>query len=150
MKKALGLSLGVWVVGVSSAALAGDEPAGTIVVETVGLRSSGGQYACILFAAAPGFPDERGKAAQAVFGKISERSSTCTFSSVPPGTYAIATFHDENANGKLDKGVFGAPTEGFGFSNGARAHTFSPASFEEAKFSYGGAGTRLAIALEYR
>jgi uncharacterized protein (DUF2141 family) len=41
---------------------------------------------------------------------------TCIF--VPsPGVYAIAAYHDENANRKLDRGDAGAPTEGFGFSN---------------------------------
>jgi uncharacterized protein (DUF2141 family) len=41
---------------------------------------------------------------------------TCIF--VPkPGVYAIAAYHDENGNRKLDRGETGAPTEGFGFSN---------------------------------
>lgn len=37
-----------------------------------------------------------------------------------PGTYAVAIYHDANANGKIDRGGFlGLPTEGFGFSNNA-------------------------------
>ena len=39
---------------------------------------------------------------------------------------------DENKNGKLDKNLFGAPTEAYGFSNNAR-ETFSSPSFEAAK-----------------
>jgi uncharacterized protein (DUF2141 family) len=33
------------------------------------------------------------------------------------GVYAIATYHDENSSRKLDRGLTGLPTEGFGFSN---------------------------------
>jgi uncharacterized protein (DUF2141 family) len=59
---------------------------------------------------------------------------TASFMNLKPGTYAIAVFHDRNKNGKLDKNIFGAPTESYGFSNNARstfsAPTFSAASFE--------------------
>ena len=37
--------------------------------------------------------------------------------SVPAGTYAIRLFLDVNNNQKLDKNLFGKPTEPFGFSN---------------------------------
>ncbi len=43
-------------------------------------------------------------------------TQTCIY--VPhPGVYAVAAYHDENGNQKLDRGVTGLPTEGFGFSN---------------------------------
>jgi uncharacterized protein (DUF2141 family) len=43
-------------------------------------------------------------------------TQTCIY--VPrPGVYAIAAYHDENGNQKLDRGLTGLPTEGFGFSN---------------------------------
>lgn len=35
---------------------------------------------------------------------------------LPAGTYAIAVFHDLNNNGRLDKNLFGIPTEPYGFS----------------------------------
>jgi uncharacterized protein (DUF2141 family) len=55
------------------------------------------------------------------------------FREVPFGVYAVSIFHDENANGRLDKNLFGAPTESYGFSNNARA-TFSRPDFKEAAF----------------
>jgi uncharacterized protein (DUF2141 family) len=59
---------------------------------------------------------------------------SAAFMNLKPGTYAIAVFHDRNKNGKLDKNIFGAPTESYGFSNNVRstfsAPTFSAASFE--------------------
>jgi uncharacterized protein (DUF2141 family) len=54
------------------------------------------------------------------------------FKNVPPGSYAISIFHDENSNGKLDANLMGIPKEGIGFSNDAMG-TFGPPSFEKAK-----------------
>ena len=39
---------------------------------------------------------------------------------VAPGTYAIGIFHDANLNNRLDKYLFSAPREQYGFNNGAR------------------------------
>jgi uncharacterized protein (DUF2141 family) len=52
---------------------------------------------------------------------------------LPAGHYAAAAYHDENGNKKLDKNIFGAPTEPYGFSNDARRLMSAP-SFDEARF----------------
>ncbi|GHU62075.1 hypothetical protein FACS1894123_02420 [Bacteroidia bacterium] len=54
---------------------------------------------------------------------------------LPEGEYAISVFHDVNENGKLDTGVFGIPTESYGFSNNRKGF-MGPPSFEKAKFSF--------------
>ncbi len=77
-----------------------------------------------------------------VFGKqyigkiipVSGKKMTYTFNELADGQYALAIFHDENKNGKLDKNYLGIPTEAYGFSNNAR-RTFSAPSFEEAEIS---------------
>jgi len=61
-------------------------------------------------------------------------SSTITFKNIPSGKYAINILHDENKNGKIDKG-FILPIEGIGFSNFqsiglTNRPNFSKASFE--------------------
>lgn len=56
-----------------------------------------------------------------------------TFEDVVPGNYAVSVIHDENSNGDLDTGVFGIPTEDYGFSNDAKGR-FGPASFDDSKF----------------
>jgi uncharacterized protein (DUF2141 family) len=49
---------------------------------------------------------------------------------VPAGAYAIMIYHDENANGKLDRGgLLRMPTEGYAFSNDAPVR-LGPPSFE--------------------
>ena len=56
-----------------------------------------------------------------------------TFENVPSATLAVSVVHDENANGELDTGVFGIPTEDYGFSNDAKG-SFGPPSFEDCQF----------------
>ena len=46
---------------------------------------------------------------------------------VASGKYAVAVFHDENDNDKLDTGTFGIPKEKYGFSNNARGKMGPPA-----------------------
>lgn len=49
---------------------------------------------------------------------------------LPQGSYAIACFHDENDNDKLDRAFSGFPTEAYGFSNDARG-VFGPPDLED-------------------
>ncbi len=57
------------------------------------------------------------------------------FDDIPPGTYALALFHDENSNYELDQNFIGIPQEGFGFSNNAFGN-FGPPNFNAAKFDF--------------
>lgn len=63
----------------------------------------------------------------------SKGTTTLTFKNVPVGTYAIAVFHDENSNEKLDTNFVGYPKEALGFSIG-KMKTFGPPSFQECAF----------------
>ena len=49
---------------------------------------------------------------------------------LPHGQYALAIFHDENGNEKLDTNFLGIPKEPLGFSN-AKLKTFGPPGFKE-------------------
>lgn len=64
-------------------------------------------------------------------------SAVCTFqfNDLPYGDYAIAIYQDVNANGKLDTGTFGIPTEPFAFSNNFKPKWGGP-SFEKCKFEF--------------
>ena len=55
------------------------------------------------------------------------------FEGLPMDKYAIAAYLDDNNNGKMDKNIFGAPTELYGFSNDARELMSAP-SFQKATF----------------
>lgn len=53
------------------------------------------------------------------------------FKDLPPGTHAVAAFHDENKSGDIDTNFLGIPVEDYGFSNGATAF-WGPPAFEDA------------------
>ncbi len=67
---------------------------------------------------------------------------------VPPGRYAAQGSHDENGNGKVDRGPFGIPKEGVGFSNDARIR-MGPPTFGEAAFEHGATPQRIGFHLRY-
>ena len=67
---------------------------------------------------------------------------------VPPGRYAAQAFHDRNGNGKVDRGLFGIPNEGVGFSNDAKI-VMAPPKFADAAFDHGAAAQRSAFKLRY-
>lgn len=56
-----------------------------------------------------------------------------TIRDLPPGTWAVLSYQDENDNGKLDRNVLGIPKERYAFSRDARGR-FGPPSFEDAAF----------------
>lgn len=107
---------------------------GTIVVEIVGLRSNIGDVEITLFNQKTGFPTDSLKAFRQIRLKIEKNRCLESISNLPYGTYAIAGYHDENSDGRLNFNFFHIPKEGVCASNNARGH-FGPPSFEDAKFS---------------
>ncbi|MFV3128824.1 DUF2141 domain-containing protein [Niveispirillum sp. KHB5.9] len=51
---------------------------------------------------------------------------TISFKDVPPGAYAATAFQDLNDNTKLDRGTFGAPSEPWAVSRGAKGFMGPP------------------------
>ena len=101
-------------------------------VEIEGMPNTKGNVFIGLFDSSKNFPIF-GKQLKGVVVKIEGKKVIYEFKNLAQGKYALAVYHDENKNGKLDKNVFGAPTEYYGFSNNARSN-FSAPSFQEAKF----------------
>ncbi|MEY2651758.1 MAG: hypothetical protein RLZZ321_851 [Bacteroidota bacterium] len=99
-------------------------------VEINGIPNTKGTVFIGLFDKAANFPTF-GKQLKGVVLKIDGKQLSYTFKNLPTGKYALAVYHDENKNGVLDKNLFGAPTEAYGFSNNAR-ETFSAPSFQDA------------------
>jgi uncharacterized protein (DUF2141 family) len=66
---------------------------------------------------------------------------------LPPGKYAVSSYHDENGNGKLDTNALGVPTEGYGFSRDAQG-TFGPPDFVHAAFNFD-AKSDMSIAISF-
>jgi uncharacterized protein (DUF2141 family) len=79
---------------------------------------------------------------------IDLHSSTCTFDALAEGTYAIACFHDENHNGRLDRNFLGVPTEGTVVSNHAKG-TLGPPKFDDAKFVWRAEPAEMELRVSY-
>ena len=107
----------------------------SLTVEVENLRNSKGLVQFALYNKDGSIPDEHYKNYfKMEKATINNDKAEVTFSNLPEGDYAVNILHDENNNGKIDKGLL-LPKEGIGFSNyqsiGLRNRpNFSKASFE--------------------
>jgi uncharacterized protein (DUF2141 family) len=114
-------------------------------VQVEGVESSDGLIQVALFTSRDGFLKTTG-AYRTDSVKALKGTTRLLLDNLPPGTYALALFHDKNQNLKLDTNWIGIPKEPMGFSN-ARMKTFGPPSFEECRVDFRENGT-ISIRLE--
>lgn len=122
----------------------------TLTIKVTGARNAKGRIGIALFQGEAGFPGDTSKALRVQQAEIDGKtlSAQVTLKDIPQGEYAVSVFHDENMNGKLDKNMLGIPKEGYGASNNPpqRMHA---STFDEAKFTLGGAEQTVEIKLIY-
>jgi len=112
----------------------GSTKTGTLTVLIDGFNSGKGDAKIALCNSIEGYKsDDKSYRQEAV--RISNGKAEWAFEDLPFGEYVIKVFHDENGNFKLDKNLFGAPAEAYGFSNNARA-TFGPPDYKKAAFQF--------------
>jgi uncharacterized protein (DUF2141 family) len=118
----------------------------TLTVTIEGVRSAEGNLMVALLKADPA----AGKATQASAAMVAAKAGavSITFNGLADGDYAVQMFHDEDRDGKMGTNLFGLPTEGYGFSNRAKA-TFGPPKFADMKVEVRGADTATAAVLAY-
>jgi uncharacterized protein (DUF2141 family) len=130
---------------------AGDPPSpggATLVVQVEGLKDDQGGVHAALYASEDGFPTKPEKALRQADGKIEGGRARIAFEGIPPGGYAVAVYHDENGNGRLDTGFLGIPTEGLAASNDAKGF-MGPPSFEKARVEVGPGENRIVVHVAY-
>jgi uncharacterized protein (DUF2141 family) len=130
------------LAGAAQAATAAD-----LAVEVQAVRSDRGHVRVGLFANPETFATDAGKIAEIVLnpeGGVARGA----FADLAPGTYALAAYHDENANRTFDKGLFGWPLEGYGFSNDAPVFLGAP-TFARAAFVVPAEGARVVLRMVY-
>jgi uncharacterized protein (DUF2141 family) len=118
----------------------------TVVVKNI--RNNKGQIGLNLFHAANDFPNHPEKSMFSVFIPAKAGSTEYTFKNIPTDTYAVAVFHDENGDGKINSNFLGIPKEGVGVSNNAKGN-FGPPKFDDAKFSFNSLTQTVTINLTY-
>lgn len=62
-------------------------------------------------------------------------TSQLVVDNLPFGVYAVALFHDINANGEMDKNLLGIPSEPYAFSKKPKSKWRIP-KFDEVKFNF--------------
>ena len=67
---------------------------------------------------------------------------------MPPGSYALAIYHDSNGDRDFNRTLVGLPAEGFGFSNNPETKVGLP-SLSAARFSVGSGERSLSIQMRY-
>ena len=111
-----------------------------------GLRSDRGTIRICLTRAADHFPDCTSDP-EARRATVPAGQPVPQFADLPSGEYAVALFHDENDNGRLDR-MAGIPTEGVGFSNNPSL-LFGPPRFTAARFAVTNAVVDETVRLKY-
>jgi uncharacterized protein (DUF2141 family) len=136
----------------SGGARAGDvrtAATGRVTVDVLNVESSKGKLLAVLFRSATGFPDNPKRAFARSVQPARAGVQRVVFDKVPPGPYAVSLFHDEDADFELDTGLFGAPTEGYGFSRNAHA-PFSAPDYEDCRLVLAaGQHQQLRVRLRY-
>lgn len=128
------------------ATLTATSPAAQLDLTVQGLRSAKGMLRICVTRSPDHFPDCPGDPAARKI-TVSATQPHLHLADLAPGDYAVALFHDENGNGKLDK-RFGMPAEGIGFSRNPRM-TFGPPKFAAARFAVSGQELTETVRMKY-
>ncbi len=130
----LAVTLAAMIPGSGALAAACAQSSDEIVVRVSNLRNDAGNVVAVLYGNDPPNFLKRGTKLEKYWQPVAGRGTVDVCLTAPePGTYAVAVYHDENANVKFDKNWIGLPVEGYGISNNPTIFLVPP-SFDEAKF----------------
>ena len=106
----------------------------TLTVVATGLKNDKGEVQFSLYNKKGTIPDKTlSKYYKMKRVAITGTTAKAVFKDLPKGRYAVSVFHDENNNGKIDKGLI-MPKEGVGLSNYKTINFFNLPNFKEASF----------------
>lgn len=115
------LFMGVFVFGQKSKL--------TVVIDNI--KEIKGDIFIGLYDKAESFPTP-GKFFKNIAVKVKGKIVKYTFDNLDKKNYAIALYHDENGDGKINKNFIGIPTEGYGFSRNFKPSISAP-DFDQTK-----------------
>ena len=146
-RRALFSAFAVASIVAGSMFTAASAQAARIIVTVTGLKSAAGGVYVGLYATPSKFLNGTQVDAMRKV-KASTGPVTVVFDNLPPGTYAVGAYHDENNNDHMDTDFVGLPTEGYALSNGVRAVTSKP-TFQQASFTVGKDGAAVSLQIRY-
>lgn len=127
--------------------IAAPAAAAELRIDVAGLRSADGTVHLAVYDRPEEFPSGDKRLFETIVEAAAEKVRI-VLPDLKPGTYAVAAFHDENANNEFDKGLFGIPLEGYAFSNDAPVFLSAPA-FAAAAVAVNGDGAHITITMNY-
>ena len=122
--------------GAAALLIAASAAAADLEVTVSGMRSTEGHARVAVHKRVSGVAFPEGGVVAAIWRPADTGKIRFVFTGLAPGDYAVAAFHDADADGKLAQNIVGMPTEGFGFSNGAVGF-MGPPGFDEAAVTVG-------------
>lgn len=125
---------------------AATNPSATLEVDVSGLRDGRGIIRACMTANPAHFPNCQGDPA-ARTESVPGDARQIVFRGLPPGRYALAIFHDANANHRLDT-FMGIPREGFGFSRNPVVRFGAP-HFDKVNIDLPPGFARTSVKLQY-
>lgn len=144
-----GAIVSLWAANASAEeSCTGPQSAVKLYVNVQGVRSSDGLVAVTLYA-----DDSRKFLAHhgsLYVGRVPAKvGTTAVCIHVPrPGVYALAVYHDANANRRFDRTSIGLPAEGFGFSNNPAVFLGMPA-WKSVRLTVPKSDTQTVVKLRY-
>ena len=104
----------------------------TLTVKVTRLKHKRGLVEIGLYNKEVNFP-KVGKQYKKARVKVEGNTVTYRFEGLKNGSYAIATYHDENGDKCCNKNMFGVPTEAYAFSQNVRPFLSAP-KFSSCRF----------------
>ena len=123
------------------------ESTGILIVNINGFPSSEGFAMVALHDSEESYKGEAAAAIAKTQIKVIDQKAQAIFGNMAYGGYGVSIFHDENANGKMDKNAMGIPKEAYGFSNNAKG-LFGKPDYAKVVFQLNSAETQIAINLD--
>jgi uncharacterized protein (DUF2141 family) len=107
--------------------------AGRLEISVINLRSESGVVLINVDTEASWFRSAA-RAARSLQVAPNGRAAYVSIEDLPAGRYAVRVHHDENGDGRFNTGLFGLPTERYGFTG--RSSRLGPPAFAEAAFQF--------------
>lgn len=117
-------------------------------IETGPVRHSRGTVRLLLFRSKAGWPHDWNRAWKRLNLAARKGSAVFIIPAMPAGRWAVSVYHDENNDGRLNRNLFGAPSEGYGLSRDA-VRRFGPPRFKDAVLYLHGKTVSVQIPLHY-
>lgn len=105
-----------------------------LVVQVTNIKVLKGNIVVSLYDKADDFP-KSGRFCKRVTVPITGNKVTCKVKNVAHGEYAVAVFHDKNADTKFNQNFIGLPLEAYGFTHNIRPQ-FSAPDYKDVKFNF--------------